>query len=297
MNDRIRVQVANRKKKIHIFTSRKLHETTDTMLLKSPFSFARFALLLLLLPAGGSVSGQAPGISAANAHSHNDYLQAEPFHLAYRHRFGSLEADVFYRNDSLFVAHEKKEITPERTFDKLYLEPVVSLCSLHNGAVYEDKNRPLQLLIDLKTHYAATLGKLVEKLAPYEALWSPRGSVRIVISGNTPPPGEFDRYPDYIFFDGRPEMAYTAGQLTRLGLISQSFSRYSRWNGEGQIPDEDRDQLKKVIENAHKQGKSFRFWASPDKENAWETLVKLGADYINTDKIEALAAYLREREK
>jgi len=38
-----------------------------------------------------------------------------------------------------------------------------------------------------------------------------------------------------------------------------------------------------------------RFWDAPDTPAAWKVLMELHADYINTDHIRELAAYLNER--
>ena len=45
---------------------------------------------------------QAVAYSQANAHSHNDYEQKNPFHEAYNEQFGSIEEDVH------LVASEKE---------------------------------------------------------------------------------------------------------------------------------------------------------------------------------------------
>lgn len=228
----------------------------------------------------------------ANAHSHNDYLQSQPFYAAYQHGFGSVEADVFLKNDSLFVAHEFHEITGDRTFERLYLLPLVEACSDNGGKVYP--NATLQLLIDLKTGYATTLPALVKLLEPHRAYLYPQGIVKVVISGNTPPPATFHDYPDYIFFDGRPQMIYTAKQLEKIGLISQSFRNYSKWNGQGVPSDAEITVLTEVVNQAHALGKSFRFWATPDLPDAWNFLMQIKADYLNTDKISELGEFLRK---
>ncbi|HEY9363863.1 MAG TPA: hypothetical protein VIQ00_11410, partial [Chitinophagaceae bacterium] len=59
---------------------------------------------------------------ASNAHSHNDYLNSKPFTRAYEAGFGSIEADIFPVNDTLYVAHSKKEIQVQRTMKSLYLD-------------------------------------------------------------------------------------------------------------------------------------------------------------------------------
>ena len=49
---------------------------------------------------------QAVAYSQANAHSHNDYEQKNPFHEAYNEQFGSIEADVHLVDGTLLVGHE-----------------------------------------------------------------------------------------------------------------------------------------------------------------------------------------------
>ena len=62
--------------------------------------------------------------TTANAHSHNDYEQASPFSLAYQHRFGSIEADIWLKDGNIFVAHDAKDIQASRTLAALYLDPI-----------------------------------------------------------------------------------------------------------------------------------------------------------------------------
>jgi hypothetical protein len=252
--------------------------------------FLPLLALLLTYPAAAQRT-----YTTAQAHSHNDYAQDQPFRKAYAQQFGSIEADLILKNDSLFTAHDLKDIAPDWTFSSLYLQPMLAEIKKNRGRIYKDKNRSLQLLIDLKTPARETLAALVKELAPHEQYLVPRGSVQIVISGNTPPPAEFDQYPAYIFFDGRPKVTYTPQQLERIGLISQAFQVYSLWKGTSPLPDADRQKLQQVVEQAHAQGKKFRFWASPDTPEAWSTLMSLQADYLNTDKVVELAAFLKKK--
>ncbi|MCD8538541.1 MAG: hypothetical protein LRY55_01360 [Leadbetterella sp.] len=141
----------------------------------------KILILVLCLCSGWANAQYTP----ANAHSHNDYLQILPFRLAYEQGFGSVEADLFLKNDSLFVAHEYREIEPARTFEALYLHPVVEICRKNGGTIYPDKSRQLQLLIDLKTGYKQTLPALIKVLEPYQQYLS-RGTVKVVISGSNP---------------------------------------------------------------------------------------------------------------
>jgi hypothetical protein len=231
--------------------------------------------------------------STAQAHSHNDYEHARPFEDAYEQQFGSIEADIFLVNDTLFVAHNLKDIRPNRTLAALYLLPILQKTKQNNGHIYSQDNVPLQLLIDLKTEGEPTLAALIKLLEPHKDILAPAGSVKVVVSGNVPDPSLFDQYPGFIYFDGRPEKAYTPAQMARIGLISQAFQQYSKWNGEGPIPEKDRKKIQKMISGVHDLGKKVRIWATPDNINAWKTMMALGVDYLNTDKVRELGDYLR----
>ncbi|KAA0989629.1 phosphatidylinositol-specific phospholipase C/glycerophosphodiester phosphodiesterase family protein [Dyadobacter aurulentus] len=252
-----------------------------------------FTSILLLLFAPLAFSQNSKAYTTAQAHSHNDYIRKNPFYDAYEQQFGSMEADLYLVDDSLFVAHELKEIKPKRTFSTLYLNPIVEQTRKNNGSIYPQGNVPLQLLIDLKTSGPETLAALVKLLEPHQKGFAPSGSVKIVISGNVPEPARFGDYPAYIFFDGRPEHTYTPEQLKRIGLVSQSFQKYSKWNGEGPLPEKEKKNLQKVIGQVHDLGKKVRIWATPDNINSWRTLMSMGVDYLNTDKVREMGDYLR----
>ncbi|MES1249631.1 MAG: alkaline phosphatase, partial [Chitinophaga rupis] len=68
------------------------------------------SIIVLLALAICSLQAQPLRYTVSNAHSHNDYEQKIPFWLAYNEGFGSIEADIFLRGDSLVVAHSTKEL-------------------------------------------------------------------------------------------------------------------------------------------------------------------------------------------
>lgn len=221
--------------------------------------------------------------STANAHSHNDYEQNKPFTLAYNELFGSIEADIFLVNGSILVGHNLNDLKPNRSLENLYLAPI---------AAY-NPTRKLQLLIDIKTDAIATLKALVELLKKYPAIINNK-NIRIVISGNAPKPSEFVQYPDFIWFDGRINTDYTKEQLQRIALLSGDFGNFivkRRWP----LQPEDIEKLQTAVNRSHGLEKPIRFWASPDFKDAWEQMITLMVDYINTDKISELSDYLVTR--
>lgn len=230
-----------------------------------------------------------------NAHSHNDYENTIPFRLAYDHHFGSIEADIWAVNGNLFVSHNKQDITPERTLDALYIEPVVKLFRANGGRAWNDNNSTFELLIDLKTDVEPTLSMLIEKLKKHPDVFDPGingNAVRIVITGNRPDPSGFSQYPDFIYFDGLLSRKYDEKQLKRVALFSENLKNIIKWNGDGEIGKDERIRLQHVIDSVHSLDKKIRFWNAPDDVNSWKTFIKMRVDFINTDHIVKLAEFL-----
>ncbi|WP_133556324.1 alkaline phosphatase [Pedobacter duraquae] len=247
-----------------------------------------------------STQAQTAIHSALNGHSHNDYNQNIPLLRAYYAGMGSIEADVFLQNGKLLVAHDIKEVTANSTLQKMYLEPIAGFFAKHKGSVYPDQKSKLQLVIDIKENYGAAIPALIEALKPYLEIFDAKhnaNAVKIVISGDMPAPADFKKYPDYIYFDGRPETKYTAAELERVAMISGSLSDYTKWNGKGTPTPQDAVKLAALIQQAHHQQKPFRFWATKDSPNTWIELEKLGADWIGTDHPEQLQHFYSERAK
>ena len=249
-------------------------------------------LLMIFLIQMSMLSTQAQvKQEVSNAHSHNDYEQHRPFELAYENGFGSVEADVWLKDGKLCVAHDAKDIDSKKTIGSLYLDPLLKKLKANKGHIYPDRKKKLQLLIDIKSEAKATIEVLIKELENYPDLINNK-NLKFVISGNRPKPEEYANYPVFIFFDGRPNEEYDKEALKKVGLISESYYKFARWNGVGEIAANERIALLSAIQKAHQKGKPFRFWATPDTEASWKLFMELGVDYINTDKVEGLAAFL-----
>lgn len=237
---------------------------------------------------------QSQTYTTSNAHSHNDYLNDRPFTRAYEAGFGSIEADIFPINDTLYVAHSKKEIQAQRTLKSLYLDPLYKDLIINSS-------QHIKLLIDIKENYELSLKLLEKKLEPFKPyLYSSEDTSRpllILVSGNRPPPVEYENYPNYIFFDDDLTLHHNAAEWERVGQVSLSFEKFSSWKGKGSLSTKDKKSLKHLIDSVHLAGKPIRFWAAPDTKTSWKIQMKLGADLIGTDKINELAGFLIKREK
>jgi hypothetical protein len=58
------------------------------------------------------------------------------------------------------------------------------------------------------------------------------------------------------------------------------------------MPEGERVKLLDLVDRAHAQGRRIRFWAIPDRPEAWGELLKAGVDLINTDDLAGLQAFL-----
>ncbi len=243
---------------------------------------------------------RAQSVSKNRGHSHNDYHQNIPLLQAYYSGMGSIEADVFLKDGTLFVAHETAEIKPGRSLERLYLSPLASRYKENGNKPFKDTDQKLQLVVDIKQDHVNVLNKLISGLKQYGDVFNttsnPNG-IKIVISGDMPSPADFNKWPDYINFDGRPKTSYTPKELKRIAMISQDIKKYSAWNGKGVPSPTDFAQLKKVVDDAHKIGKPFRFWATADNPNTWIVLARLGVDWINTDHPAQLADFYAHQTK
>ncbi|MEC8830901.1 MAG: alkaline phosphatase, partial [Bacteroidota bacterium] len=224
------------------------------------------------------------GQGTYHVHSHNDYAQELPFWYAYGTGASSIEADLFLKDDMLFVAHAEDEINPKHTFKRLYLD---RMSRLEEEGVLRD----LQLLIDLKSEAYMTMEKIVGVLEGYPQLVK-GGKVKFVISGNRPKPIDYKNYPDFIWFDHQNLDELDEIDLEKVALVSVSFKSYSVWNGYGRMTAPDLEAVENAIEKAKSSEKPFRFWATPDTKTAWARLAKMGVDFINTDHPALARQYL-----
>ncbi|MEP7252393.1 MAG: hypothetical protein ABI683_08435 [Ginsengibacter sp.] len=229
----------------------------------------------------------------ANTHAHNDYMHDLPFYTAFNAGFGSIEADVYPVNDTLFVAHNKRDIRPGRTLQKLYILPLLR-------ELGRDSSRHVKLLVDVKENYNKCLDILLKELLPLKKFLL--GSTKIdnqliiLISGDRPPPSEYKNYPGFIFFDDDLKLKHNAGEWSRVGQVSLSLQNYTSWKGDTVMNKNDSEIVQKVIDSVHMAGKTIRFWAAPDTKLSWKTQMNLGVDLIGTDKIKELAAFIKEQE-
>ncbi len=267
-------------------------------------SWCRVGLILLAagLPAAAAPGDDRAVVPLRHAHAHNDYEHARPLFDALDHGFGSVEADIYLVDGQLLVGHDRKDLRPGRTLEKLYLDPLRERARANGGRVYRD-GPSLWLLIDVKTEANATYAALDRVLARYDDLLSvvrdgkfEERAVTAVVTGNRAQEAIAAQDVRRAGIDGRPTDLDSTAPAHLMPWISASWGSLFRWRGEGPLPDAERAKLRDLVRKAHAHGRLVRFWATPESPAVWKELRAAGVDLLNTDKLAELQKFLLETE-
>jgi len=110
-------------------------------------------------------------------HSHNDYWRKVPLFSALYNGCISVEADVWALDGELYVGHNTASLTVNRTFQSLYINPLVTILerqnpttSFYNGSSHgifdTHSKQSLTLLVDVKTDGAEAWPLVLRQLEP-----------------------------------------------------------------------------------------------------------------------------------
>jgi glycerophosphoryl diester phosphodiesterase len=257
-------------------------------------------MLLWAASSGPSPHGVVPLL---RAHAHNDYLHDPPLQKALEHGFTSVEADIFLVGDRLCVAHESRKVTPDRTLQSLYLEPLRQRVKENDGYVYREASRFI-LLIDIKTAAEPTYRRLHGVLAAYQDMlttFDSRGrrdkAILVIVSGNRPLALMQSQPVRYAGYDGRLADLNTDLSADVIPMISDQWVKPFTWKGDGPMPPDERQRLNDIVRRAHAQGRLVRFWLTPDepspqRDAVWRQLLAADVDLINTDDLKGLQEFL-----
>ncbi|KAJ7254019.1 hypothetical protein B0H12DRAFT_567853 [Mycena haematopus] len=256
-------------------------------------------------------------------HSHNDYWRDVPLLTALSFGVASVEADVWLVGETLFIGHEMAALTPARTFDSLYIQPLVSIIEGQNpksrftvnqtsinGVFDTSSGTPLQLLVDMKTDGPSTLPFVLSALQPLRERGylttcvsngtCTLGPVVVVGTGNTPLAGIQALSPRDVFFDApltgkHNDRLNSTFNITISPIASTDYEVAVGWSGIGSINQTQLAAIQTYVADAHALGLRARFWDTPGwpiqaRNNVWHTLIDNGADWLNADDLEAAAA-------
>lgn len=259
----------------------------------------RLVMGLVLLGLAGCVQ-RATIRPLEAAHAHNDYLHVRPLLDALEQGFCNIEADVWLIDGRLLVAHDRKDVKPERTLEALYLDPLRERVRANGGAVFR-AGPTVTLLVDVKSEARATYAALEEVLVRYDDILTSFGliarakAVTVIVSGNRSREDMEKKIVRFSALDGRSMDLDATAPATLMPWISENWTKLSAWKGEGALPEADRAKLRDWVSRAHARGRKIRFWNFPEKAEAWDILRSEGVDVIGTDQLERLAEFLRAK--
>ena len=241
-------------------------------------------------------------------HSHNDYEHTRPLFDALDCHFKSIEADVFPVGDSLFVAHNCKDIKPGRTLRKLYLDPLMQEIKKNDGSVYGD-GVEIILFIDIKIDGLKTYHLLHKILENYKSVLTEfneskkiQRNIMVVVSGERPFEFMKEQKLRYAGYDGRLSDLDAGISPSLMPIVSNDWSEYFKWDGTGQIPDAEKKKLSGIAQKAKECGYLVRFWGTPsrteDQRNrVWTELRNAQVGLIGTDNLKELQHFLMTNER
>lgn len=262
------------------------------------------------------------GIIPKNFHSHNDYWRPVPFYSALSVGAISIEADVWLYNGTLHVGHEESALTNERTFDSLYIQPILSVLTAqnpnssfltdgttHNGVYDTSSSQTLYLFVDLKTDGAETFPYVVDALQPlrdagylttFDGTAVTEGAVTVIGTGNTPLDQVQGVSPRDYFWDAPiPYLDTIYSDITAdvSPIASTDFAvQFPDVVSNQGLNDTQLELLQSQVAVAHAKGIMVRYWDQPGwpigtRNAVWRSLWDNGVDLLNVDDLEGIANF------
>lgn len=85
----------------------------------------------------------------------------------------SIEADVFLHDGRLLVGHDVEDLSPDMTFESLYVEPIVTLLGATAAAHGKDSDERLQLMVELNRRPNRRCKAVTALLGRYPEVFDP----------------------------------------------------------------------------------------------------------------------------
>lgn len=247
-------------------------------------------------------------------HSHNDYWRRVPLFSALQAGCIGIEADVWLYDEELYVGHDTASLQPNRTFESLYVDPLVKILERQNpstqfyngsdhGVFDTSPYQTLTLLVDLKTGGEETWPHVVRQLEPlrrggwlshFEGGKAHMGAITVVGSGNT----AFSQvvanstFRDTFFDAPLDKLGDGDFDSTNSYYASVSFHATIGDVEAGQLSPDQVTRIRRHAKAAHDKGLKARYWDLPGwpislRNHVWGVLVQEGVDILNVDDLAA----------
>ena len=221
-------------------------------------------------------------------------MQARPLDEALENGFNSIEVDVFPVNGELLVAHNAKDIKPEKTIQSMYLDKLSSRAKANKGAIYPGSKTTFWVLVDVKTKGEEAYMNFKMILNRYPEL-KPSGrnsKVRFVISGDRAIASIAADKGKWAGIDGRIDDLGKGYSFEQMPWISGDWTKGKFVSGDAEMFASGIMTLTKTVKLIHTEHRLVRFWGAPDTESIWSLHWTAGVDLINTDHISNLGKWM-----
>lgn len=258
-------------------------------------------------------------------HSHNDYWRPVPFFSALSLGCISVEADVWLVNNTLYIGHERSALASARTFDSLYIQPLLEVLGRQNprsafvtspqdphGVFDAAATQTFYLWVDVKTNGLETWPYVVQALQPLrDAGYLTRlnssggivdGPVTVIGTGSTPL-SQVQNLTERDYFWDAPvaTLGTSFSNITSKvsPIASTNFAaQFGNINGTG-FNETQLTKLRSQIAIANSKGIMVRYWNTPAwpisvRNTVWKTLVDEGIGLLNADDLGAAAGLYEE---
>jgi len=254
-------------------------------------------------------------------HSHNDYWRDIPFYSGLSYGSISTEADVWLIDGVLYVGHEPSALTPARTLDSLYIQPILSTlrrqnpetaftqAGEQNGVFDTSSGQTLYLFIDIKTASHETWPAVLQALEPlrngnwlttYQNDTLRRNPVTVIGTGNTQLSDVLASDPRDVFFDAPlaelNSTTYAHLSESESPIASTNFASVFGEVRKRAFSPEQREKLRRQVESAHEKGIMARYWNAPawpvgTRNAVWRILWDEGVDLLNVDDLKGASEF------
>jgi glycerophosphoryl diester phosphodiesterase len=261
----------------------------------------KFALVLCFVFTLSGVQAQV----LKNGHAHNDYWHAKPLIQAMDAGFMSVEVDVHLLKGDILVNHEAIFTRKGRNLEKLYLQPLFEMAKANQfKSVYADGPEEFIVYLDVKQGCPGIHDTLITQLKSYQQMltvWEDGvkkiGAVSVII-------GDCGRREEWVsaekrwfYFDAHLDAIDNSLDADFIPRVSSNLRAVTKWRGAGEMPLEDEEKIREIVEQAHAKGRTVRFWAGSNRPKVWDKLLDLGVDWINVDRLKKFQRFMKKRQE
>lgn len=266
--------------------------------------------MIALLLSVGSVRGAAQGSctvgSPIPAYAHNDYENEHPLYDALALGYQGVEADVHLVRGQLLVAHDRFQVSDDRTLESLYLAPLAA--RVHRCGTVLHGGTPLLLNVEIKTGEERAYRALRRLLGRYRGMLTTVtagvehvGPVQVVLVGWHPPVEALAEEPERLtavqWMIRRPDDRVPDAPAHLIRLVSLDYGTTIGWSGSGVRPAAVRAMLE-ALSGARDAapGRVARVYDVPLDATVYRVLLEFGVDLVGTKDLAGTRTLLGTRD-